>query len=363
MGRPSPRPAAAARRARGRTAARAVGGDGGGIGAGVVGLATAFFLARAGHDVMVIDAASAERDGLRRQCRQPARAAAVVRPRRKGRGWGLSCCPHAAAAARTRSRCGRPSSANRPRLRDPVTGGVMVAETEQDLRFLADKTALERAQGIESHLIDAAELERLEPASRARFPGRRLLRPRGQDQPAGRDPRLAQRCSRPAGASHLRHDRPHRIERDLTGLLVETSRGSSGPARCQRCRCVLFADRRDAGREVPVFGAPLQMIVTEAAEPIISRLVAHADRHLTLKQAANGNFIIGGGWTRRSGPRASASSANAAEPGGQSLGRAACRSRVAQAARHSELGGDEHRYRRRAHRWRASRAFPDSSTP
>ena len=51
------------------------------------------------------------------------------------------------------------------------------------------------------------------------------------------------------------------------------------------------------GVDIPVHGAPLQMIVTEPAEPVISRLVAHADRHLTLKQARNGAFIIGGGWT------------------------------------------------------------------
>ena len=44
------------------------------------------------------------------------------------------------------------------------------------------------------------------------------------------------------------------------------------------------------------------MIVTEPAEPLLSRLVAHADRHLTLKQAANGNFIIGGGWTAELDP-------------------------------------------------------------
>ena len=51
------------------------------------------------------------------------------------------------------------------------------------------------------------------------------------------------------------------------------------------------------GRAVPVFGAPLQMIVTEPAAPLITRLIAHADRHLTLKQAANGSLLIGGGWT------------------------------------------------------------------
>ncbi len=51
-----------------------------------------------------------------------------------------------------------------------------------------------------------------------------------------------------------------------------------------------------AGVHVPVHAAPLQMIVTEAADPIVDVLLAHADRHLTLKQAANGNVIIGGGW-------------------------------------------------------------------
>ena len=39
------------------------------------------------------------------------------------------------------------------------------------------------------------------------------------------------------------------------------------------------------------------MIVTEALEYKLKLLVAHIGRHLTLKQATNGNFIIGGGWT------------------------------------------------------------------
>jgi glycine/D-amino acid oxidase-like deaminating enzyme len=37
--------------------------------------------------------------------------------------------------------------------------------------------------------------------------------------------------------------------------------------------------------------------VTEPTQPTLSRLVAHAARHLTLKQAASGAFLIGGGWT------------------------------------------------------------------
>jgi glycine/D-amino acid oxidase-like deaminating enzyme len=38
------------------------------------------------------------------------------------------------------------------------------------------------------------------------------------------------------------------------------------------------------------------MIVTEPVVPMIPHLVAAAGRHLTLKQVANGNVIIGGGW-------------------------------------------------------------------
>ena len=48
---------------------------------------------------------------------------------------------------------------------------------------------------------------------------------------------------------------------------------------------------------LPVQGAPLQMIVTEQSSPVLDQLVAHADRHLSLKQAATGGFVIGGGWT------------------------------------------------------------------
>src|SRR5690606_2897195 len=88
------------------------------------------------------------------------------------------------------------------------------------------------------------------------------------------------------------------IRREAAGFVVETSRGSLRAARLVNAAGA-FAARIGAmlGLDVPVFGAPLQMVVTEAAAPAVSHLVAHADRHLTLKQAANGNFLIGGGWT------------------------------------------------------------------
>ena len=57
------------------------------------------------------------------------------------------------------------------------------------------------------------------------------------------------------------------------------------------------------GLDLPVHSAPLQMIVTETAPPLVKHLVAHADRHLSLKQAATGGLIIGGGWTATHDPQ------------------------------------------------------------
>jgi glycine/D-amino acid oxidase-like deaminating enzyme len=51
------------------------------------------------------------------------------------------------------------------------------------------------------------------------------------------------------------------------------------------------------GIEIPVHSAPLQMVVTEPAPVLLEQLVAHADRHLSLKQASHGGLIIGGAWT------------------------------------------------------------------
>jgi glycine/D-amino acid oxidase-like deaminating enzyme len=88
------------------------------------------------------------------------------------------------------------------------------------------------------------------------------------------------------------------IERERDGWKVTTSRGeilcsrivnAAGPWAAHVAKLV--------GVDIPVRGAPLQMIVTEPAPATLGRLVAYAGRHLTLKQMASGAFMIGGGWT------------------------------------------------------------------
>ena len=84
---------------------------------------------------------------------------------------------------------------------------------------------------------------------------------------------------------------------------VETARGSvTAPRLVIASGGWTAALTRHLGVDVPVRGAPLQMIVTEPAPPLVPCLLAHADRHLTMKQTKTGTILIGGAWTARTGP-------------------------------------------------------------
>jgi glycine/D-amino acid oxidase-like deaminating enzyme len=87
------------------------------------------------------------------------------------------------------------------------------------------------------------------------------------------------------------------IGREGSGYLVSTAQG---PIRAGRV--VVAAGPWSghiaalAGVKLPVGGLVQQVIATEAMAPIIPHLVAHAGRHLSLKQGPHGHLLIGGGW-------------------------------------------------------------------
>ena len=178
-----------------------------------------------------------------------------------------------------------------------VCGGLMLAETERDIAFLKGKIALERSRGIEAELIGANELRALEPcigdtAIAAEWcPGEGKINPlKGTYAVVAKAQVLGARFRRGSSVTA--------IERDGTHWKVTTSRGEIRARRVVNAAGPWAAEiARLVGVEIPVRGAPLQMVVTEPVAPTLSRLVAYAHRHLTLKQMASGAFMIGGGWT------------------------------------------------------------------
>ena len=88
------------------------------------------------------------------------------------------------------------------------------------------------------------------------------------------------------------------IERRAGGYAAQTNRGAFYAPHVLNASGAWSANVASmVGLRLPTHGFPLQMIVTEPAAPLVEHLLAHANRHLTLKQAVNGNLIIGGGWT------------------------------------------------------------------
>jgi len=267
------------------------------IGAGIAGLSTALYLARAGMPVALVDRGYA--NGL-----ASGGNAGSLHAQLLSFDHGARAEAGGGPAARTLPLQLRSIALWRQLAGElgadfemKTTGGLMVAENDEQLRFLEEKTAVERSVGVDCHVIGRDELRAREPALSEIFVGAAYCPEEGKINPLLATPAMLD-AAVAAGVQLFERTEVLAIERQGSGFKVTTSRGVLRAGRIVNAAGA-FAGRVGAmaGVDVPVFGAPLQMVVTEPVAPLVSHLVAHADRHLTLKQAANGNFIIGGGWT------------------------------------------------------------------
>ena len=270
------------------------------IGGGVLGCSLACFLARDGADVLVVD-----RDDLNLQASGANAGSLHVQllsfdfgaKAQAGGGPAAATLPLAPLSVQLWQQLQQETGED---LELQITGGLMVADSEQGLRFLEAKAALERSRGIDAEVIDAADLRRLAPALSDSLLGAEWCPMEGKINPLRATYAVAALAAR-HGARFLRGCDVQHIERQTgsqPGFIVQTSRGRIRAGRVVNAAGA-WAGTVGAmlGVKVPVSGAPLQMIVTEAAPPLVKHLVAHADRHLSLKQAASGGLLIGGGWT------------------------------------------------------------------
>ena len=180
-----------------------------------------------------------------------------------------------------------------------ITGGLMVAESEAGMAFLKAKAAVERSHGLEAEIIGRDELRRLAPALSKSLIGAEYAPQEGKINPLTATYRVLEQAQR-IGARFMRGTDVTGLERAGGHWRVETSRGSIRAGRVVNAAGPWARTiGAMAGLELPVYSAPLQMIVTERAPHLVEQLVAHADRHLSLKQLASGGLVIGGAWTAR----------------------------------------------------------------
>jgi glycine/D-amino acid oxidase-like deaminating enzyme len=267
------------------------------IGGGVAGAGVAYWLAHEGVDVMVV-----ERDDVMLQA-SGANAGSLhvqllafdfVDGAPPAGNRAVDALPLGPAAVKLWQEIERDTEQD---LEISVTGGLMLGESERDIAFLRGKIALEKSRGIEAELIGAAELRRMEPCIGETAIAAEWCPGEGKINPLRATNAVIARAKK-LGARFRRGSDVQAIERDGTGWKVTTSRGE---IRCGRIVNAAGPWAAQVGAladvKIPVRAAPLQMLATEPAPPTLTRLVAYAGRHLTLKQAVSGAFMIGGGWT------------------------------------------------------------------
>ena len=184
-------------------------------------------------------------------------------------------------------------------------GGLMLAETPAQLAALADKAAMERGFGVESHLLGANELYAQAPWLAPGFAGAAFCAEEGQMDPL-RGLSALLRLARHAGAEIRGGAAIAALARQGRGFVATTDDGAT-----IRAGRVVNAAGPWAGVVAAMAGAPIpvratvqQVIATEAAGRALLRpLVLHAARHLSLKQGDGGHLILGGAWPGELDPR------------------------------------------------------------
>lgn len=176
-------------------------------------------------------------------------------------------------------------------------GGLMVAETEEQLDFLRVKAAQERRLGLEVAMLDRADLERMAPYLGPAVIGAEICLDEGKLNPLKCN--AAIRRWLVSGGVVLREGEAAVILSQQGGRFhITTSKGAE-----LRCRDLVLAAAAGTtqlaaqlGVDIPSRAEPLHMNITEATAPMIGHLVQHADRMITLKQFSTGQIVIGGGW-------------------------------------------------------------------
>ncbi|GLS21661.1 FAD-binding oxidoreductase [Labrys miyagiensis] len=180
-----------------------------------------------------------------------------------------------------------------------MTGGFMVAESQDQLDFLKVKARRERELGLDVEILDRATLDRIAPYFGPAVVGAELCANEGKLDPLLCNVAI-RRWIKGLGVVLLENEPAGRIQREGAGFTVQTDRGP-----IKAGRVVLAAGSgstdlaRDLGVAIPARPEPLHMNITEATMPLIGHLIQHADRMITLKQLGTGQIVIGGGWPAR----------------------------------------------------------------
>jgi len=176
----------------------------------------------------------------------------------------------------------------------------MVAETDAEIQLLHDKHLIEQEAGLETHVLEGTALRDFAPYLAHDLPAATWCPAEGHANPFLAAPLFALRAAE-LGATVRVGVEVRSISPDL---VVETNAGSIRARRVVNAGGAWAKDlATSTGIRLPTRAEGLHVNVTEPRPRVLEPLIQHIGRRLTLKQAENGTFIIGGGWPARPEPR------------------------------------------------------------
>jgi glycine/D-amino acid oxidase-like deaminating enzyme/bacterioferritin-associated ferredoxin len=266
------------------------------IGAGVIGIATALFLAREGVEVMIVDrdVSNSQASGGNAGSLHLQLLSFDFSDQEDVENTPAACAlPLQKMGVNAWQELQREIGAD---FELEITGGLMLAKNMRDLEFLRRKAALETSCGIDVEILANTDLGKMAPMVAKGMAGAAFCPGEGKINPLLATPLLLSEALN-SGARISENTAVMDIRCEKGRYVVTTNNGRIS---CQKI--VNAAGGWTAsiasliGVTLPVKTAPQQMIVTEPVDSVIDHLMALAKRHLTMKQVANGNIIIGGGW-------------------------------------------------------------------
>ena len=181
-------------------------------------------------------------------------------------------------------------------------GGIMVAETEEEMRVLKDKEDIEKSAGLESHILTGEEMRSFAPYLAPDLAGIAFCPREGHANPLLVGPTYAYRASE-RGVQIRTGCSAQSIEVNTSGahrFTVKTNKGLIKAHRIVNAGGAWTTElSAQLGLNLPMGLSGLHVNVTEPREYFLKSMIQHIGRRLTLKQTHNNTFIIGGGWPSR----------------------------------------------------------------